>query len=114
MKLRAFFIKKASDFSPMPCYSIRLLCVLLHLHCEPRSEAEGVFKDGCWGKAYVLVPASRHRRIVVVCHLRLLGSANSLLWAFFPAFSLTSAKQILRMDWRLPSENMHNRNFELS
>ena len=42
MNLRAFFIKKASDFAPMPCYSIRLLCVLLHLHCEPRSEAKGV------------------------------------------------------------------------
>ena len=81
MNLRAFFIKKASDFSPMPCYSIRLLCVLLHLHCEPRSEAEGVFEDSCFGKAYVLVPASRHHRIVVVCRLRLLGSANSLLWA---------------------------------
>ena len=81
MNLRAFFIKKASDFSPMPCYSIRLLCVLLHLHCEPRSEAEGVFEDGCFGKAYILIPASRHRRIVVVCRLRLLGSANSLLWA---------------------------------
>ena len=46
MDLRAFFIKKASDFSPMPCYSIRLLCVLLHLYCEPRSEVEGVFEDG--------------------------------------------------------------------
>jgi len=57
MNLRAFFIKKASDFSPMPCYSIRLLCVLLHLHCEPRSELEGVFEDGCFGKAYVLIPA---------------------------------------------------------
>ena len=57
MNLRAFFIKKASDFAPMPCYSIRLLCVLLHLHCEPRSESEGVFEDGCFGKAYVLVPA---------------------------------------------------------
>jgi len=57
MNLRAFFIKKASDFSPMPCYSIRLLCVLLHLHYEPRSEAEGVFEDGCFGEAYVLVPA---------------------------------------------------------
>ena len=81
MNLRAFFIKKASDFSPMPCYSIRLLCVLLHLHCEPRSDAEGIFEDGSFGKACVLVPASRHRRIVVVCRLRLLSSANSLLWA---------------------------------
>ena len=57
MNLRAFFVKKASDFAPMPCYSIRLLCVLLHLHCEPRSESEGVFEDGCFGKAYILVPA---------------------------------------------------------
>ena len=57
------------------------VCVRLHLHRDPRSEAEGVFEDGCFGKAYVLIPASRHRRIVVVCRLRLLGSANSLLWA---------------------------------
>ena len=57
MNLRAFFIKKASDFSPMPCYSIRLLCVLLHLHCEPRPEAEGVFEDGCFSEAHILAPA---------------------------------------------------------
>ena len=121
MNLRAFFIKKASDFSPMPCYSIRLLCVLLHLHCEPRSEAEGVFEDSCFSEAYVLVPASRHRRIVVVCRLRLLVSGNALLWggtrqkryaivfdlatrsiskiAFFRrAFSSTTAMRILMFD----------------
>ena len=33
------------------------VCVRLHLHREPCSEAEGVFEDGCFGKAYVLVPA---------------------------------------------------------
>ena len=33
------------------------LAVLLHLHYYPRSKAEGVFEDGCFGKAYVLVPA---------------------------------------------------------
>ena len=33
------------------------VCVRLHLHREPCSEAEGVFEDGCFGEAYVLVPA---------------------------------------------------------
>ena len=33
------------------------VCVRLHLHREPCSEAEGVFEDGCFGKAYVLVLA---------------------------------------------------------
>ena len=43
------------------------ICVFLYFHCQSRSEAEGIFEDGCFGKAYVLVPDSRHRRIVVVC-----------------------------------------------
>ena len=30
--------------------------VRLHLHREPRSEAEGIFEDGYFGKAYVLIP----------------------------------------------------------
>ena len=33
------------------------LAVLLHLNCQSRSKAEGVFEDGCFGKAYVLIPA---------------------------------------------------------
>ena len=41
----------------MPCYSIRLLCVLLQLHREPRSEAKGVLEDGCFGEAHILAPA---------------------------------------------------------
>ena len=32
------------------------VCVRLHFHCQPRSEEEGIFEDGCLGKAYVLVP----------------------------------------------------------
>ena len=32
------------------------VCVRLHLHREPCSEAEGVFEDGCFGKTYVLIP----------------------------------------------------------
>jgi len=33
------------------------VCVRLHLHREPCPEAEGVFEDGCFGEAYVLIPA---------------------------------------------------------
>ena len=33
------------------------VCVRLHLHREPCSEAEGVFEDGCFGDSHILTPA---------------------------------------------------------
>ena len=34
-----------------------LFLTRLHLHRESRTEAKGLFEDGCFGKAYVLIPA---------------------------------------------------------
>ena len=31
--------------------------IRLDFKCKPRAESEGVFEDGCFGEAYVLVPA---------------------------------------------------------
>ena len=56
----------------MPCYSIRLLCALLHLHCEPRSEAEGVFEDGyveLFEDLLLLVGEGFLQVLVMPCHV---------------------------------------------
>ena len=73
--------KKGGANSPL-CGQLCVKLIIKHgFISQSCSETEGVFEDGCFGKAYVLVPAFRHRRIVVVCRPRLLGFANSLLWA---------------------------------
>ena len=55
--------------------------IWLDFNSNLHPQFEIVFEDGCFGKAYVLVPAVRLRRIVIAYRLRQLGSADSLLWA---------------------------------
>ena len=49
-----FFEEKRHRISPMPDFLF--FGIRLDFKCKPRAESEGIFEDGCFGEAHVLVP----------------------------------------------------------